>query len=142
MSGPRRIDIQMVCCVANFLRDLGRDILGRHIDDGLQALDVVGEPGLFGDLHVIPRAGRLFDVLGQFGGAAVNLSHKPLVDFVCIAGFQFFELSEPAAGVADFLIGLGNFLINPFRERVIVHDHFHDGEHRSEVAAPDERNDG
>ncbi len=80
----------------------------------------------------------MLDVLVEFGLSPLDFGMNLPANFVGFARFERFEMVDPGGRFGHFLVALGDFLVDPLRQRLVVHDHVDDRKHRRQIAAPQE----
>ncbi len=123
------------------LRDLGDDLVVGHVAQIFETLDEFLEPRFLGDLNVVPGIARAFFVGRQFGLIVFDLGRELTLDRSRVVVFELVELRQPAVRFGHFALAFGDFVVDPFGQRLVVHDDVDDREHGRQVAAPNQGDD-
>ena len=137
--GPLAVDCSMAMILRQFPARLWEACVRAAVSASAssRAMKFV-EPRFFGNLHVVPTSSADCSMCAASSARRCSISARNLLSASCgIASTGAFR-AAPASDCrfGDFAVAFGDFLIDPLRQRLIVHDHVDDRKHGGQVAAP------
>jgi hypothetical protein len=141
--GPCFVESDLRLGVLRFAHELELQFLRRRRLEILEPFERVEQPRPLRDAGIAPRPffGRASDDLFDRRLALRDLCLHPLVDHGRIVGGKLLELLQPVLGIGHLAFATIHLLVDPLRQRAVVHDHVDHRPDGRQIAGPQHGDD-